>query len=439
MYSRSPLCVFQRSLAAQAAAKHSAAEAAPAIQTKKLENGLIVAGIDTGAKLASVGVLSKAGSRYETYETAGLTHTLRAAFGLSSSKFTGFGITRNIQQAGANVTAAGSRDYIMYSTHFVRGVKNEHVLDYMFDAVSNPKFRHWELAAANNKVKLQALEVEPHVKATELLHKAAYRNGGLGNSLYCPEHMIGKHKCVDLEAFHKKHVTAERSILVGLNMEFVHLLDYAKSLEFESGAGPATSAKYYGGDARLDATGPLAHIAIAAEAGNPITNLKEAGANYILKTILGDGQKVKYGSLSGKLPKALPAEGLHAVSGFHTSYADSSLTGAFISTDAATAGENVSKVAQALRSINVTEAEFQAAKKAVAVTMAEYSINPAETLELIAGSLYHGDVDSFEAAGNLLDQVTLADVQAAAKKLSNAKLSVGAVGNLVNVPFADSL
>lgn len=400
---------------------------------------MIVAGIDTGAKLASVGVMTKAGSRYETYDNAGISHALRAAFGLASTKFTGFGITRNIQQAGANVTAAGSRDYIVYSTHFVRGVKNEHVLDYMFDAISNPKFRHWELPAAHNKVKVQALELEPNVKATELLHKAAYRDGGLGNSLYCPEHMIGKHKCVDLEAFHKKHVTAERSILVGINMEFTHLLDYAKSLEFESGAGPSTSAKYFGGDARVDAVGPLAHVAIAAEAGNPVTNLKEAGANYILKTILGDGQKIKYGTLSGKLPKALPAEGLHAVSGFHTGYADSSLTGAFISTDAATAGENVAKVAQALRSINVTEAEFQAAKKAVTVTMAEGSMNPAETLEMIAGGLYHPDVGSFEAAGNLLEQVTLADVQAAAKKLSNAKLSVGAVGNLANVPYADSL
>jgi len=439
MYSRSPLCLFQRTLAAQAAAKHSAAEATPGLQFKKLENGLIVAGMDTGAKLASVGVMTKAGSRYETYENAGITHTMRAAFGLASNKFTGFGITRNIQQAGASVSASGGRDYIMYSTHFVRGFKNEHVLDYMFDAISSPKFRHWEMGAAHDKVKIQCLELDPQVKAAELLHKAAYRDEGLGRSLYCPDHMIGKHKCVDLEAFHKKHVTAERSICVGLNMDFTHLLEYANSLEFESGAGPSTSAKYHGGDARVEAGGNLTYIAIAAEAGNPITNMKEAGANYLLKIILGDGQKVKYGVLSGKLPKFLPAEGLHAVCGFNTGYADSSLTGAFLTTDAATAGENVTKVAQALRSINVSEAEFQAAKKACAVTMAEMAMNNETSLEMIAGSLYHADVDSFAAAANLMDTVTLADVQAAAKKLSNAKLSVGAFGNLSNVPYAESL
>jgi len=309
----------------------------------------------------------------------------------------------------------------------------------MFDAISNPKFRHWETPAAHEKVRVQSLELDPQTKATELLHKAAYRNDGLGNSIFCPEHKIGKHKCVDLEAFHKKHVTAERSILVGLNMNFTHLCEYASSLEFESGAGPSTSAKYYGGDARVEAGGNLAYVAIAAEAGCPVKNMKESGAAYLLKIILGEGQKVKYGALTGKLPKALPAEGLHASCGFYSGYADSSLLGAFLVSDGATAGENVAKVAQALRSITVSEAEFAAAKKAMAVSMAEMGMNPEANLEMIAGSMYHSDVDSFEAAANLMDTITLADVQAAAQKLSNAKLSVGAFGNLSNVPYADSL
>jgi len=439
MYSRSPLCLFQRSLAAQAAAKSSVAEGAPGLQFKKLENGLIVAGMDTGAKLATVGVMTKAGSRYESYENSGISHAMRAAFGLASSKFTGFGITRNIQQAGASVSVNGGRDYVVYSTNFVRSIKNEHVLDYMFDAISNPKFRRWEVPAAHDKVKVQTLELDPQTKATELLHKAAYRDGGLGNSIYCPEHKIGTHKCVDLEAFHKKHVTAERSILVGLNMNFTHLCQYASSLELESGAGPSTSAKYHGGDQRVEATGNLAYVAIAAEAGDPVKNMKEAGAAYLLKIILGEGEKIKYGQLSGKLPKALPAEGLHAACGLHMAYADSSLLGAFLVSDGASAGENVAKVAQALRSVKVTEAEFAAAKKAMAVSMSEMGMNPEANLEMIAGSMYHSDVDSFEAAASLMDTITLADVQAVAQKLSNAKLSIGAFGNLSSVPYADSL
>ena len=73
---------------------------------KKLESGLVVAGLDNGSKLSSVGVVTKAGSRYETYESAGISHTLRAAYGLASDKFTGFGITRNIQQVSSSTCAS---------------------------------------------------------------------------------------------------------------------------------------------------------------------------------------------------------------------------------------------------------------------------------------------------------------------------------------------
>ena len=100
---------------------------------------------------------------------------------------------------------------------------------------------------------------------------------------------IGKHSDSSLAAFHKKHVTAERSILVGLNMDFNHLLDYATSLNLEGGAGPAmTDAKFVGGqDVRTDSLGGLAHIAIAADGGNPLASMNEATANYLLKIILG--------------------------------------------------------------------------------------------------------------------------------------------------------
>ena len=72
-------------------------------------------------------------------------------------------------------------------------------------------------------------------------------------------------------------------------MDFNHLLDYATSLNLEGGAGPAmTDAKFVGGqDVRTDSLGGLAHIAIAADGGNPLASMNEATANYLLKIILG--------------------------------------------------------------------------------------------------------------------------------------------------------
>jgi hypothetical protein len=44
-----------------------------------------------------------------------------------------------------------------------------------------------------------------------------------------------------------------------------------------------------------------------------------------------------------------------------------------------------------------------------------------------------------EKVPELIAGITTADVQAAAKKLSSAKLSMGACGNLSAVPYLDSL
>ena len=96
-------------------------------------------------------------------------------------------------------------------------------------------------------------------------------------------------------------------------------------------------------------------------------------------------------------------------------------------------------MAQALRSVTVSEAEFQAAKKQFALEMSERSMNPSDNLEMIGSALFSDDLTNFDQAADLVNTLTLGDVQAAAKKLSNAKLSMGACGNLSNVPYADSL
>ena len=91
---------------------------------------------------------------------------------------------------------------------------------------------------------------------------------------------------------------------------------------------------------------------------------------------LGNGQSVKYGALGGKLGAALGSDGLHAVAGFNSAYIGASLIGAFISSDAATAGTNVSKVAAALRNVTVSAEEVASAKKVAAVEISEMAMNP---------------------------------------------------------------
>merc|ERR1712244_169169 len=104
-------------------------------------------------------------------------------------------------------------------------------------------------------------------------------------------------------------------------------------------------------------------------------------------------------------------------------------------TRARDAGKVVEAVAGALRNTTVTDEDVAAAKKnmlADVYTMLECPVKQVENM----GSqiLLAGDVMPADKVPELIAGLTTADVQAAATKMSNAKLSMGATGNLSTVP-----
>ena len=61
--------------------------------------------------------------------------------------------------------------------------------DYLLDVVANPAFKPWEIPDVTRRVGVDIAGMDPAIRASELLHKAAYREG-LGNSIYSPPHMV---------------------------------------------------------------------------------------------------------------------------------------------------------------------------------------------------------------------------------------------------------
>ena len=55
-----------------------------AFQVSKLPNGLVIASLENYSPVSNVGVFVKAGSRYETVESQGVSHVLRLAANLVS-------------------------------------------------------------------------------------------------------------------------------------------------------------------------------------------------------------------------------------------------------------------------------------------------------------------------------------------------------------------
>ena len=81
-----------------------------------LNNGLTVASVDNGSPLATVAVVVKAGSRYETYSQLGSAHAMKVIAGASGKNHSGFAIIRNLQQIGSNLDVSYNRETITYST-----------------------------------------------------------------------------------------------------------------------------------------------------------------------------------------------------------------------------------------------------------------------------------------------------------------------------------
>jgi len=245
-----------------------------------------------------------------------------------------------------------------------------------------------------------------------------------------------------MKEFVAKHFTAGRAAVVGLGIPHATLTKYADLVTLEAGSGAGSPAsKYAGGEMRKETGGKLAYVAIAGDAPGAV-NVKDAVANLLLQRIFGTGSKVKRGTGMGKLSQAAAAatSAEHAVAGIGQMYSDAGLLGGMIVSEAASAGKVVDAVVATLRSSKVTEEEVAKAKKNLLTdiySIHEVSSNRVE--DIGAQILLAGDVVPEEKVQDLVAGVNLADVNAAAAKLSNAKLSLAAVGNLSTVPYLDTL
>jgi len=436
--AKTPLLQAKRQLAqAAVAAKPTELGAASGqVQTSKAGNGVTVVSCNSGSPVTTIGVLVKAGSRNETYDSLGSAHAFKNSIGLATKSHTAFGVTRNVQQMGSQISVNGAREYMIFSAQVLTG-KTVALCDYLLDAVANPAFKSWEIPDATRRVGLDVSAIDPAVRATELLHKAAYREG-LGNSLYSPQHMVGKHGPIALGAFHQKNFTSDKACLVAVGgVAHNTLVKLAEMIILEKAQVPGLlQQNIIGGEQRHDTAGKLAYINIATDCSSG--NVKDILAGTLLASILGTGNRIKYGVGAGQLQNAV---GSGNVSSIHHVYSDACLIGASIKCDAASAGEVVGKVAAALRSANVTDAELKAAKKAVAIEITDTHINPYAKAELLSYSAMYGyeGLMSEKALLDGISQLTVADVQAVAKKLANGKLSMAAVGNLGTVPYLDTL
>lgn len=283
--------------------------------------------------------LFSAGSRNETYDNLGVTHLIRATAGLSTSNASGFAITRNIQQVGGNISVTSDRETVEYNLELTRD-KLDTGLKFLNDLSCHTVFKPWEISDNLYRVKEDLARVTPQVRAVDLLHRAAFRSG-LGNSIFCAKHHIGKISPETLQHYVAQNYKTNRAAVVGVGVDHQLLVGYAKNLGLDSGTGNVNASKYFGGDLRVDKAGDLAHVAIGTQ-GAGWANPKEALAFAVLQQVAGTGTATKRGNVGGSLGK-LVASALDKPFGFtalNASYSDDGLFGFVLTAD----GRDIGKV-----------------------------------------------------------------------------------------------
>lgn len=424
-----------RGFAAQAQAA-ACSRGSAEVQCTNLPNKLTVASAESGAAVARVSIVYRAGSRTETADNLGASHVLRVAAGLSTKTATNFGITRNLQQVGASLTAVSDRELITYTVAVTKD-ELETGLKYLEAAATGQVFKPWELADLTAMVKADIARVPAQVEAVESLHKAAFHSG-LGNSVFCPSYNAGKHSSETMQHFVAAHCSTNGAAVAGVGVDHQLLVGFAQSLNLESGgSGESKADRFNSSEVRHERGGNRAAVAIATH-GAGWGNLKECLAHIVLQAAAGSGPVTKRGANNGVLTKQIGDS--VACSALCPTYSDNGLFGFVVVGDAKEVGRAVEAGVKGLRSLNVSDADVARGKATTYAWIAEYLENHCTlAFDLGEQAALLGKVHKKEEILAAIDSVSTSDVQAAARKVASGKLAVGAVGNLSSVPYLSNL
>ncbi|XP_072760743.1 cytochrome b-c1 complex subunit 2, mitochondrial [Anoplolepis gracilipes] len=422
-----------------AAATQCSSTAVPELQVLS-NNKVTVAAVDNTSPIAQVSVVFRAGSRNETYNTQGIAHHLRITAGLSTTRSTTFGITRNIQQLGGNLTATTDRESIAYTLQITRNNLDQ-ALPFLEDVATQQVIKPWELSDQLPRLRYELSMIPETTRVLELLHKAAYRTG-LGYSLYSPKRQLGKLDREALLHFINNWFTGSNCAVVATGASLLDVSQFATNLNVKSSDNAVKPAKYHGGELRKDRSSELSTVAVAVETTG-LNKEKDALAYAVLQRAICSGPRVKWGSSVSPLQRdassAASAEEF-AISAFNASYSDSGLFGFVLSSVPKVAGSVTKAAAAYLRSPKLSDADIARGKATLKAEILYAAENESTLLENLRQQvILKKRVYQPSALVAEVDKITASEIKSVAGKLGSGKLSMAAIGNLVDVPYIDEL
>ncbi|KAG7209873.1 hypothetical protein KM043_011475 [Ampulex compressa] len=400
-----------RHYVAAAAAQPAAAASG---QTQVLSNGVTIAAVENNSPVAQVSIVFRAGPRNETYDTQGTVHHLRIAAGLGTHRSSAFGITRNIQQLGGNLSVTSDRESIAYTLQITQNNLDK-ALVFLEDVATQQAFKPWEVSDEIPRLRYELSTLPETSRIIELLHKAAYRNG-LGYSLFSPKRQLGKIGSETLQHFVNNWLTGNRCAVVATGVPLSRVSPFGLNLNVTSEGKKDEPSKYYGGELRKERNSQLATVALAVE-GKSMKDEKDALACAVLQRAMGSGPRVKWGSSVSPLQKSVGAAAAPSIAG------------------------SLTKAAYAcLKSPKLSDADIARGKATLKTEILCSGENNHALLEHLGQqTLFKGQISTPMSLASAVDKISTSDVNNVAGKLASGKVSLAAIGDLCSVPYADQL
>lgn len=140
---------------------------------------------------------------------------------------------RDIEATGSTFTSAISRESVEYHVSGMPPYVKNMVLT--LGCVINPVIDEWEVDDITHTLssEVATLEANPETQVFEAIHREAFRNQALGNSLYCPSYNVHGVTHTALRDHVAKTFSSDRMVLFGAGVEHEELVKLANN-HFES-------------------------------------------------------------------------------------------------------------------------------------------------------------------------------------------------------------
>lgn len=224
-----------------------------ATEITKMSNGVTVASEDIAGPWCAVSAIVGVGPRFEVGNSSGVTHFLDRLAYKSTAKFSHTDIMDQLQKLGGNFLCTTNRETIMYQGMvFLQDL--EQTMELLAEVAVHAQYTEEEIAEQRQMVawELESITDRAEVFLPELLHRAAYGSGTLGNAHICNQELADEMSSARICEFRDQYYVAPRMVIAGAGMKHDVLLELSEKYFGGVSSGSATPivdepAEYLGG------------------------------------------------------------------------------------------------------------------------------------------------------------------------------------------------